>query len=75
MLDTNMGWIREETVTLITHDAHTNPVLLDKSDPVVAGAMGGTKKDKNYKYKQIWRKYWRCLLITSGCRNQHWCDG
>jgi len=55
VLDAAEKLIHEEMATLINHDAHSHPILPDKSDPVVAGAMsdkGGKKDKRNKKRKQ-----------------------
>lgn len=50
-LDNAAALIHEEMATLINHDARSRPLLPDKSDPIVAGAMidKGGKKDKKDK--------------------------
>lgn len=44
--------IHEEMATLINHDALSQPIMPDKSDPIVASAMSGGKKDKKDKKRK-----------------------
>ena len=43
--------INTEMATLINHDASSNPIIPDKSDPIVASVVSGGKKDKKKKRK------------------------
>ena len=38
--------------TLINHDAHSHPILPDKSDPIIAGVLSKGKKDKREKKRK-----------------------
>ncbi|KAL3756579.1 hypothetical protein ACHAWU_001782 [Discostella pseudostelligera] len=51
-LDTATRLIQEEMATLINHDAHSHPILPDKSDPIVAGLLSGGKKDRKDKKRK-----------------------
>lgn len=55
-LDAATKLIHEEMATLINYDAHSHPILPDKSDPIVAGSLSsdkGSKKDKKRKHQQM----------------------
>lgn len=50
--------INQEMMTLISHDAHSHPVVLDKSDPIIASILSEgkgkkDKKDKKRKHQQM----------------------
>ena len=51
-LDEAAKLINEEMATLINHDAHSNPIMPDKSDPIVAASLSGGKKDKKDKKRK-----------------------
>lgn len=51
-LDTATKLIQNEMATLINHDAHSHPILPDKSDPIIAGVLSKGKKDKREKKRK-----------------------
>jgi len=51
-IDAATRLLNEEMATLINHDALSQPIMPDKSDPVVAASLSGGKKDKKDKKKR-----------------------
>ena len=51
-MDAATRLLNEEMATLINHDALSQPIMPDKSDPVVAASLSGGKKDKKDKKKR-----------------------